>query len=130
MPKHFFQNLIHPVKVKQQPHVEYQRLHCHLVSYDFPKLATCYILCHEASNSKFISTDALLAFAEQEAQRLSLIHTNSTQNFILAISGADIRKSANWHIHIFIARNRLQKAYVYQILAIKNFILTLNPYLR
>lgn len=118
-------SFISPQKQIMQPHQQCLELHCCLVQYDFPLLGQCYILCHTVESNDDVSKDQLLQFAQQEAERISFERTQSSQNFMLAISGANIRKTANWHIHIFIVESRWQKAYVYQLLAIKNLGLSL-----
>lgn len=125
MNKQLIEYFLMPKKYKTQPSIDYEKLSCFLIEYDFPLLGQSYILCHEPRLDTDISADKLLQFAQVEAKRISLQHTNSSQNFILAISGSNIRKRSNWHIHIFIVKNRWQKAYAYQVLALKNFGLSL-----
>lgn len=112
--------LFNPKKYKSIPHPEYQKLNCCLVQYNFPLLGQSYVLCRTVDSTNDVSKAQLLQFAQQEAEKISFEHTQSSQNFMLAISGENIRKSTNWHIHIFIVKNRWQKAYAYQVLAIKN----------
>lgn len=126
MKDHFAHKFFAPTKYKSQPHAKYKEFNCCLIQYHFPLLKQCYILCYEPTSKSLITEDQLLAFAQSEAQRLSLQQTNSSQNFILAISGINIRKRENWHIHIFIVKNRWQKAYAYQVLAMKNLGLSLK----
>lgn len=107
-----------------QPHLEYQALNCCLVTYKVPLLTACYVLC-ELSNEQFPSHSThLLQFAELEAQRLSALHTQCNDNYMLIMSGSSVRRSQNWHMHIFIIQNRWQKAYAYQMLSIKNLALS------
>ena len=107
------------MKEKLIPHWEYEQLNCCLVKYKLPLLNPCYILCHE-DEFNTSNQPQLLCFAHKEAKRLSQQHTGSRENFMLALSGENIRRRTNWHIHIFIVQSRWQKAYVYHILGIKN----------
>lgn len=120
--KNIIQKLIVRNKKKTYPNEYYLKHDCCLISYQTPLLAHCFILCHQA-HDKTITEDQLIIFAQQEAHRLSLQYTQQPNNFILTISGQNIRKRDNWHLHIFIIENRLQKAYAYQIVAVKNFML-------
>ena len=111
-------------KKKNYPNEQYHQYGCCLISYQTPLLPYCFILCQEIDKPQMNEKD-LIQFAQYEAHRLSQIITNEPNNFIMVISGKNIRKRANWHIHIFIAQNRWQKAYAYQLLAIKNFSLAI-----
>jgi hypothetical protein len=114
-----------PKKYISQPHKQYQTLNCCLVRYHVPLLTACYVLCDLSNKPSKHHTTNILQFTEQEAQRLSLLHTHSKDNYILIMSGKNIRRRENWHMHIFIIQSRWQKAYVYQMLSIKNVGLSL-----
>lgn len=113
------------MKKKTIPHEQYEKFNCCLIQYKAPLLKACFILCHEPEQSPQSSQYNLLTFAYQEAERLSQQYTNSSENYMLAMSGQNIRRRANWHIHIFIVQHRWQKAYVYNMLGIKNLGLAL-----
>lgn len=111
-------------KHKIYPNLRYQQLDCCLIGYQTLLLPHCFILCHE-KNEEMTDENKLIQFAQQEAHRLSQQYTKEPNNFILIISGQNVRKCDNWHLHIFIVKNRWQKAYAYQILALKNFGLSI-----
>ncbi len=115
-------------KTKSIPHDDYHRHGCCLIHYQPPLLKDCFILCQDTHPPK-VSEDDFMQFTLCEAQRLSKQITNSPQNFILIMSGVNIRKRENWHAHIFIVKNRWQKAYTYQLLAVKNLSLSLYSFL-
>ena len=122
--KRFLIKLIVKNKQKLYPNSDYTKHHCCLVSYQTPLLKHCYILCHEHLSATG-DEDQLIQFAQQEAQRLSKLHTQHSDHFVLVLGGKNVRKRENWHMHIFIIQNRYQKAYAYQVLALKNFSLAI-----
>lgn len=99
---------------------------CVLVKYRLPLLRHCFILCHEpALASSETSHQELLAFFLSEAERLAMESVGDTQAFMLVYSGSSVRRRPNLHLHVFVVRNRWQKAWVYTVLSAKNFLLIL-----
>jgi hypothetical protein len=101
----------------------YAQRQCLLIKYRLPGLRHCYVLFHEPiDRSPSTNTRAeLLAFFYSEAQALAFAATGDHEAFLLVHSGASVRKRPNWHLHLFIVQCRWQKAWVYSILAAKNF---------
>ena len=96
---------------------------CVLVHYRLPGLPHCYVMCHQPQ----VPPDAkgraeLLNFFTKQASRLALRDAGDDQAFVLMHYGAAIRRSANWHLHLFVVRERWQKSWVYAILAVKNLV--------
>jgi hypothetical protein len=97
---------------------------CTLVKYRFPLIRHCYILCHEPTlSSDLPDTNALLAFFFKRAEQLAAQDVGDPQAFLVAFSGATVRKRPNWHLHVFIVRTRWEKAVVYSILGLKSLLL-------
>lgn len=99
----------------------YAERSCLLVRYRLPLLPHCFVLCHEAAPHVADAAGAgLMAFFLDQASELALAAVGDAQAFVLMHNGASIRKRANWHLHVFVVRQRWQKAWVYAILAAKN----------
>ena len=52
----------------------------------------------------------------------SLEITQRADSFVLIYSGYGARRSNNWHVHVVIVRNRLEKAWTYFVLFGKNLL--------
>lgn len=97
---------------------------CLLVRYRLPWLRHCYVLCHAPdSDGPTVSSVELMSFFLRQAEQLAADAVNDPQAFLLIHSGTSIRKRSNWHMHVFVVQHRWQKAWIYMILAIKNFAL-------
>ena len=100
----------------------YAERDCVLVRYRLPGLPHCYVMCHEPiTPPDVVGRAALMTFFIAQASCLALDAVGDDQAFVLMHNGAAIRKRANWHLHLFVVRRRWQKAWVYVILALKNF---------
>lgn len=101
----------------------YAERDCLLVQYSLPGLPHCFVLCHEPMTAPDLQGRAdLMAFFMAQASRLALESVGDDQAFVLVHNGATMRKRANWHLHLFVVRQRWQKAWVYAILAVKNLV--------
>ena len=101
----------------------YAERQCVLVRYRLPGLPHCYVMCHEPMAPPDLGgRGELLAFFTAQASRLALRDVGDEQAFVLMHNGAAIRRRANWHLHLFVVRERWQKSWVYAILALKNLV--------
>lgn len=99
---------------------------CILVKYQLPLLPHCFALCHEPGAGRPTHSSAkLMAFFVLEAERLANELVGDAQAFMLIHGGRSIRRRPNWHLHVFVVQNRLQKGLVYAVLGIKNAALIL-----
>lgn len=97
---------------------------CVLVRYRLPLLRHCYVLCHAPEQQRASPAEAdILAFFLAQAHRLAFEAVGDKNAFVLIYSGSAIRKRANVHLHVFVVPHRWQKAWLYSVLAIKNFAL-------
>lgn len=101
---------------------------CVLAHYALPGLPHCYALCHEPVEALPAERQSqLLAFFIAEAERLSLAATGEREAYVLVHNGAGIAKRANWHAHVFVVRERWQKAWIHLIIGVKNVLRALAP---
>jgi len=106
----------------------YAERDCVLVRYRLPGLPHCYVMCHEPTGPPDVrGRAALMAFFIAQASQLALDDVGDDQAFVLMHNGAAIRKRPNWHLHLFVVRQRWQKAWVYAILALKNLAVAAVP---
>lgn len=100
---------------------------CVLVRYRLPLLRYCYVLCHEPELQRASPTEVeILAFFLAQAHILAFEAVGDKNAFMLIYSGSAIRKRANVHLHVFVVQHRWQKAWVYSVLAIKNYALAIG----
>ena len=101
---------------------------CVLAHYALPGLPHCYALCHEPVEALSAQRQSeLLAFFIAEAERLSLAATGEREAYVLLHNGAGIARRANWHAHVFVVRQRWQKAWIHLIIGVKNVVRALVP---
>lgn len=69
-----------------------------------------------------LSPARLMARARHHAERLALQCTGDASRFTLIHNGAGLARRDLPHVHIVCARSRLQKAFVYLLIGLKNLI--------
>jgi hypothetical protein len=91
---------------------------CFLVSYRLPLCRHCFVLCHEPSDPAHPSIDpAVMGFFMAQAHELSARVAGNPHSFVVIHSGGFVRKRHNLHLHVFVIRQRWQKAWLYTLLA-------------
>lgn len=110
----------------QQPE-EFAEKECMLISYRMLGLKHCYVIYYVGNKAHSSVIEPLFAFSHNQAEKLSSSIVGDPQSFLLIHHGNLIRKRDGWHSHIFVVKNRWQKALVYLTLFVKNITLVLLP---
>ena len=66
--------------------------------------------------------DMLMASARREAENIALRVTGDRNKFTLIHNGGSLARRAMPHVHIVCARSRLQKAFIYLLIGVKNLL--------
>lgn len=78
------------------------------------------LTCSGSGDPTFPEASELLAFGIQEARRLALERVADSGRYTLIFSGPKSRRRAGSHVHILLSISRLEKAWLYTVLAGKN----------
>jgi hypothetical protein len=86
-----------------------------------------YVLtCGGSGDPTASESSELLTLALREAQRLALEQVADSGRYTLIFSGPKSRRRAGSHVHILLSISRLEKAWLYIVLAGKNLIQALG----
>jgi hypothetical protein len=81
------------------------------------------LLCSDASKELTDPEVAeVLEFASREGRRLSLKHAGNPGRYTLIFSGPIASRRRGTHVDILVTTSRLEKAWLYAVLAVKNLL--------
>lgn len=95
--------------------------------YRLPGIPACYLICHQTLRSDVAVMPAeFIQFVWQQARRFAQAQGLHRESYIISQNGMALGQNEFLHFHIFIVKNRWQRACLYAMLMARQIALGLR----
>lgn len=96
-------------------------------SYRIPGIPACYLICHQTLRSDVATMPAeFIQFVWQQARGFAQAQGLHRESYIISQNGMALGQNEFLHFHIFIVKNRWQRASLYALLMLRQIALGLR----
>ncbi len=97
-----------------------------VLSYKLPGIHGCYTICHTGQNAAAVIPADFIGFVWQRARQLACAHGLAADSYVILQNGRDVARRDLLHFHVFLLKNRWQRAWLYQLLMLRQVFMGLQ----